>query len=259
VKPGYARPHLTLATYYLSFNTRDVKPLQDPRIRRALSESIDREFITQKLQRAGQLPAYSFVPPGVANYAYGPRFAWARGSFPQRQLEAKALLAQAGYGPRHPLKLEIKAPNSTETLLLVEAIQADWRSIGVDASIVQNEGQIAFAAYRDRDFQVGAMSWYADFNDPMTFLGLLKSDTGAQNYGDYKNPAYDALLAQADQEPDAARRAQILARAEQIMLDDEGAAPIAFTVSRSLVNPKVTGWADNSLNVHRARWLCVRR
>ncbi|MDB5427496.1 MAG: peptide transporter substrate-binding protein [Phenylobacterium sp.] len=259
VMPGYARPHLTLATYYLSFNTRDVKPLQDPRIRRALSESIDREFITQKLQRAGQLPAYSFVPPGVANYAYGPRFAWARGSFPQRQLEAKALLAQAGYGPRHPLKLEIKAPNSTETLLLVEAIQADWRSIGVDASIVQNEGQIAFAAYRDRDFQVGAMSWYADFNDPMTFLGLLKSDTGAQNYGDYKNPAYDALLAQADQEPDAARRAQILARAEQIMLDDEGAAPIAFTVSRSLVNPKVTGWADNSLNVHRARWLCVRR
>jgi len=43
------------------------------------------------------------------------------------------------------------------------------------------------------------------------------------------------------------------------MLDDEGMAPIDFVVSRSLVNPKVTGWVDNPLNFHRARWLCVRR
>jgi oligopeptide transport system substrate-binding protein len=240
--PGYARPHLTLATYYLSF-----------------SEAVDRDFITGKLQRAGQQPAYSFVPPGVANYAYGAQARWARESFPERQAEARALLAQAGYGPSHPLKLQIKAPNATETLLLMEAIQADWRAIGVEASIVQNEGQIAFAAYRDRDFQVGVMAWYADFNDPVTFLGLLKSDTGAQNYGDYKNPAYDALLARADQEPDAGRRAKILSEAEQIMIDDEGMAPIGFVVSRSLVNPKVTGWVDNPLNFHRARWLCVKR
>ncbi len=259
VMPGYARPALNLATYYLSFNTRDVKPLKDIRIRRALAESIDRDFITAKLQRAGQVPAYSFVPPGVANYVYGAQVRWARLSFPARQAEARGLLAQAGYGPTHPLKLEIKAANTTETLLLMEATQADWRAIGVEATIVQNEGQIAFAAYRDRDFQVGAMSWFADFNDPVTFLGLLKSDTGAQNYGDYKNPAYDALLGQADQEPDAGRRALILSRAEQIMLDDEGMSPVDFVVSRSLVNPKVAGWVDNPLNFHRARWLCVRR
>ena len=42
------------------------------------------------------------------------------------------------------------------------------------------------------------MSWYGDFNDPVTFLGLLKSSTGAQNYGDYNSPVYDSLLAQAD-------------------------------------------------------------
>jgi len=257
--PGYARPYLTLGTYYLSFNTRDVKPLKDPRVRRALSEAIDRDFMAEKLQRAGQRPAYSFVPPGVANYAYGAQVRWAKESLPQRQIEARALLAQAGFGPRRPLRLEIKVPNSTETLLLMEAVQADWRDIGVETTLVQNEGQIAFAAYHDRDFQVGAMGWFADFNDPVTFLGLLKSDTGPQNYGDYKNPAYDALLARADQEPDAGRRAQILARAEQIMLDDEAMAPISFLVSRNLVSPKVTGWVDNALNFHRARWLCLKR
>ena len=99
----------------------------------------------------------------------------------------------------------------------------------------------------------------ADFNDPVTFLGLLKSDTGAQNYGDYKSAAYDALLAQADAEPDEASRAVILQRAEQTMLDDEGMAPIYFVVNRNIVNPTVTGWVDNAVNFHRARWLCVKR
>ena len=259
VMPGYARPAPVLATIYLSFNTRSVKPLRDIRVRRALSEAIDRDFITGKLLRAGQAPAYSFVPPGVANYAYGAQIQWSKESFSQRQIEAKVLLAQAGYGPARPLKLEIKVSSVTETLVLAQAIQADWRAIGVEATVVQNEGQIAYAAYANRDYQVGAMSWYADFNDAMTFLAVLKSDTGAQNYGDYKNPAYDTLLAQADHEADVTRRAELLRRAEQTMLDDEAMAPIAFNVSRSLVSPRVTGWQATPLNYHRARWLCVRR
>lgn len=256
--PGYARTHVALATSYLSFNTRDVAPLKDVRVRRALSESIDRDFITKKLLRAGQLSAYSFVPPITAGYMPGPKVVWAGKSFGARQAEARALLAQAGYTPERPLKIEIKTANNTDSLLLMEAVQADWRAIGVDVSLVQNEGAIAFAAYRERDFQVGSMSWYADFNDPVTFLALMQSTTGAQNYGDYRNPAYDALLAQADQEPDAVRRAQILSRAEQIMLSEEGTAPLFYQVTRALVNPRVTGWTDNALNFHRARWMCVK-
>jgi oligopeptide transport system substrate-binding protein len=189
----------------------------------------------------------------------GPKLRWSAEPLAQRQIEAKALLAQAGFTPKHPLKLEIKAVNTTDTLLLAEAIQADWRAIGVEASIVQNESAVAFAAYRQRDFQVGLVSWIADFNDPITFLGLLKSDTGAQNYGDYKSPAYDALLVQSDHEPDAVKRAAILARAEQTVLDDEGIAPIYFWVSRNLVAPRITGWVDNAENFHRARWLCVKK
>ncbi len=258
VMPGYVHTHTVLATSYLSFNTRDVRPFKDVRVRRALSESLDRDFMTAKLMRAGQRPAYAFVPPGTANYPFGPKTRWADASFPQRQIEAKALLAQAGFTPAHPLKFQLKTTNNSESLLLAEAIQADWRAIGVDASILQNDAPVAFAAFANRDFDVGTMAWYGDFNDPMTFLGLLKSDVGAQNYGDYKNAAYDALLGKADREPDAVRRGAILARAEQIMLDDEGIAPLYYTVGRALVNPRITGWVDNSENWHRSRWLCVR-
>lgn len=256
--PGVAHTGTSLATAYLSFNTRDVPAFRDIRVRRALSMSVDREFMTRKLLRAGQQPAYSFVPPITANYVKaGPKVAWAATPFAQRQAEARRLLAQVGYTAQRPLKLTITTPNSTDTLLLMEAVQSDWRAIGVDARIEQNESGVAFAAYRNRAFQVGNMSWYGDFDDPVTFLGLFKSDTGAHNYGDYRNPAYDALLAAADQEPDAGRRAQILARAEALILDDEAAAPLFFVVNRNLVGRRVSGWADNAPNFHRARWMCL--
>ena len=258
--PGVPRTNVAIATAYVTFNKSRPGPFRDIRVRRALSEALDRDFVTKKLLRAGQQPAYAFVPPVTSHYVKdGPKLVWADKPFAARQAEARALLAQAGYTPERPLKLTILASNATDTQLLAEAIQADWREIGVHADIRQAETAVAFAAYRNRDFDVGLMSWYGDFNDPLTFLGLMKSDTGAQNYGDYKNPAYDALLARADQEPDEARRAAILAQAEALLLEEEGVAPFYFAVNRNLVSPRVTGWATNPPDFHRVRWMCLKR
>lgn len=256
--PGYVRTYPALATSYIALNTAGVPAFRDIRVRRALSMGVDREFITGKLMRAGQTPAYSFVPPNTAGHGEGVRLKWADMPFPERQAVARRLLAEAGYGPGKPLAVEIKVPNSPDSLLIAQAVAADWTALGLKVSTVQNEGQIAFAAYRQKDFQVGMMTWYADFNDPLTFLGLFRSDTGAQNYSAYANPRYDALLDQADREPDAGRRAGILAEAEQLMLDEEGTLPVFQAVSRALVSPRITGWTDNVENFHRARWVCVK-
>jgi oligopeptide transport system substrate-binding protein len=123
--------------------------------------------------------------------------------------------------------------------------------------LVQNETQVAYAAYRARDFDVADASWIADYNDPMSFLYLLQSKTGPQNYGDYANPRFDALLAQADAEPDAGRRAEHLRQAEQMMLGEGAIAPVYFYVSKNLVSPRVTGWVDNIVDHHRIRYLCM--
>jgi oligopeptide transport system substrate-binding protein len=247
-----------LATAYVSLNTRDNTAFKDKRVRQALSLAIDREFMTSKLLRAGQVPAYAFVPPGVSNYVTVPGLPFAATPYPERVAQAKRLLAQAGYGPDNPLTFEIKTANNTDSMLLAESAQADWIAMGAKVALVQNESQIAFAAYRARDFDVGMMTWYADYNDPVTFLDLFRSSTGAQNYGDYKNPAYDALLGAAAQEPDAGKRAAILGRAEQTLLDDVATIPIYFVVNRALVNPRVTGFVDNPDALHRVRFMCFR-
>jgi oligopeptide transport system substrate-binding protein len=256
--PAYVRTHTYLGVSYLAFNN-SVPALKDHRVRTALTMAIDREFIAEKLLRGGQRPAYTFVPPGVANYLSPPAPSWAAWPLARRQAAARELLRQAGYGPARPLHIAIKHRNSPDPMLVMPAIQADWRAIGVEADLVQNEVQIAYASYRSRDFQVADAAWIADYNDAMSFLYLQQSTTGGQNYGDYESPVFDGFLAAADREPDLQRRASLLAQAETVMLRDAPVAPIYFAVNKSLVSPKVTGWVDNIVDHHRARYLCVKR
>ncbi|MGE5501555.1 MAG: peptide ABC transporter substrate-binding protein, partial [Ignavibacteriales bacterium] len=101
--PGYVRTHTYLGVTYLAFN-RHVPALNDKRVRQALDMAIDRDFITQKLLRGGQVSAYTFTPPGIADYTPPPAPEWASWPLAKRQAVARQLLAQAGYGPNHPLR-----------------------------------------------------------------------------------------------------------------------------------------------------------
>lgn len=256
--PAYVHTHTYLGVAYLAFNSRDVPAFRDRRVRVALDMAIDRGFITGKLLRGGQRPAYTFTPPDVADYRPPPPPVWARWPLARRQAAARVLLAEAGYGPGHPLRIEIKHRDSPDPMLFMPAIQSDWKQVGVIATLAQEEVQIAYQDYRLRNFQVADAAWIADFNDAMSFLGLQQSQTGAQNYGDYHNPVYDALLAKADEEPDVRKRAAYLAKAEAIMLNDAPVAPVYFYVTKTLVNPDVTGFVDNASDIHRVRYLCFK-
>jgi len=92
----------------------------------------------------------------------------------------------------------------------------------------------------------------------MNFLNLFQSQTGQQNYGDYKNPAYDRMLALADNEPDLAARARYMAQAEQMLLNDAAVVAVYNGVNRNLVNPRLSGWVDNAVDVHPLIHMCPR-
>ena len=222
--------------------------------------AIDRRFLAEKVLQGVAVPTTSFVPQGIAGYRpqgeRRPQPYWADWSYPRRQTEARRLLAAAGFGPGHGLKLQIKTFNTPGSVLTVEALQSDLKSVGIDTTIRLEDGIVALQSFEIRDFEIGRVAWIADYDDPTTYLGLMKSDTGAQNYGDYKNPAYDDLLNKADNERDPDTRAKYLAQAEQTMLDDADIAPTLGGVNLNLVDPHITGWVDNDLDVHPIRYLC---
>jgi oligopeptide transport system substrate-binding protein len=256
----FVHTHPYLVTGFMIFNTRDVPALKDRRVRQAISMSVDRRFITDKLLRAGQVPTTSFVPHGIADYlpkdGLHPQPPWAGWTIERRQAAARVLLQRAGYSSIHPLRLELKTTNVPGSLVTAQSIQADLKFVGVDVNFRQEDGAVVFESFNLRDFQLGLAGWVADFNDPMTFLQLMKSDTGQQNYGDFKSPAYDALLKAADNEPNAALRTGYMARAEQMILNDANVAPFDTGINSNLVNPHITGWVDNDADVHPVRELC---
>jgi oligopeptide transport system substrate-binding protein len=245
-----------LGTYYLAVKTSKT-PFDDVRVRRALDLAIDREFLAEEIWSGTMLPAYSWVPPGASNYADGPTIDFEDMSMPDREDEAKKLLAEAGFGPDNPLKVEISYNTSENHKATTTAIADMWKEVlGVETSLVNRDGASHFAFLRQKgDFDLARAGWIADYNDAESFLGLMKSNNPGFNYSDYSNPEFDKLMAASYQESDLAKRAELLKQAETIVLKDDPNFALMHYSSHTLYSPKLTGWEDNIMNVYPTRLL----
>ncbi|MCE2891979.1 MAG: ABC transporter substrate-binding protein [Hyphomonadaceae bacterium] len=257
--PGYARIHgYTGLTYYI-FNLRKA-PFNDARVRAAISMTADREFVTKEILKAGQQPAYSLVPPGIADYQTGAMTTDFKGqSMEERLARAKKLLEEAGYGPNKPLKFTFSFRNSGDHPRVAPVVQQNWAKIApwVQVEILGAETQINYEKLRTGDFELGDAGWISDFNDAKNFVYLFQTSTDQLNYGKYSNPEFDKLMEAADVEKDTVKRANMMKQAEAIVLKENGFMPMWFLTNRNLVSPRVTGWVDNAVDIHRARYLCT--
>jgi oligopeptide transport system substrate-binding protein len=248
-----------LNTYYYGFNLHRA-PFRDNRdLRLALSMVIDRELITESVTGRGELPAYGWVPVGVAEYA-SQSPGWASLPFEQRIAQAKRLYAAAGYSSEKPLKTEIRYNMDESHTRLAVAIAAMWKEhLGVETSLVGEEFKVLLQNIDRHDVtQVFRSSWVGDYNDAYTFAQYLKSDFGL-NLPGYRNPEYDRLLTRAAAETDRARRRELLEAAERLMLEDQPLLPLYFYVNKHLVKPYVKGWRNNVMNVQYSKNLTIER
>jgi oligopeptide transport system substrate-binding protein len=248
-----------LGVLYLAFNTTK-KPFDDPRVRNALSMAIDREFLAKTIWGGAMAPAYAFVPPGIDNYAGGVALDF-RGLSPiEREERARELLKEAGYGEERPLPVEIRYNTSENNKATAIAVAEMWKPLGVVTSLVNADAKTHFALLQNGgDFDIARAAWIGDYSDPQNFLFLFESGNAGLNYARWKNPAYDALMGKAADETNLARRADILAEAERLLLKDEPIIPLLFYESKTMVSKRVKGWRDNLLDRHLARYLSVGR
>ncbi len=241
-----------LSIVYLVFNTRQ-PPFDDGRVRQALALAVDRQTLTEKVQRAGNVPSPSFVPAMVKHYQPVPE-PWAGKSRDERLQQAKTLLAEAGYGSDHPLHITLRYISGTEAKRSNLAIAAFWQRLGVQTSLHQAELKAHFSDLRQGNFQVAMAGWFGESN-PEHYLGLWKSDTGDVNYGGYVSARFDAKMAAAAELAALDRRNAVLREAEAIGIADYPVVPLYSVMVRRLVNPALAGWHDNSRDAHPARFL----
>ena len=254
---GEFRVAPTLGVLYLAFNTRK-PPFSDGRVRNALSMAIDREFLADSIWGGAMAPAYSFVPPGIANYAGGVAADFASLSPVEREDKARALLKEAGYGPDRPLAVEIRYNTSENNKATAVAIADMWKPLGVATTMINSDVKSHYGLLQNGgDFDVARAGWIADYSDPQNFLFLFGSGSGRLNYARWSNPAYDALMAKAAGQTDLKARAATLAEAERLLLREQPVIPLLFYESKNMVSRRVEGWRDNLLDRHLARYLKV--
>ncbi len=244
-----------LGAYYYDINLENDK-FKDPRVRKALNMAIDREVIANKITRQGQIPAYSFVPPATAHHRpVTPE--WAKWTQAQRTKKARELMAEAGYSREQPLKVEILYNTMEDHKRIAIAIASMWKRIGVVTSMRNEEWKALINSRNLKQFEVARDGWIGDYNDPYTFLEILRSDAGPMNNPGYANPEFDALLDAANRELDPERRADLLAKAEAVMLEDLPIIPIYFYVDRHMVKPYLKGFQGNIMGRYLTRWMWI--
>jgi oligopeptide transport system substrate-binding protein len=243
-----------LGTYYYAFKTTK-KPWDDVKLRQAISMGIDRDYLAEKVWGNSMIPAYSFVPPGVAGYE-GPKLEYAGMSQLDREDAAKKILTEMGYTETKPLKLEIHYNTSENHKNVAIAIQSQLKPLGIEVTMVNTDTKTHYGLLEQHgDFDIARAAWVADYKDPENFLALCKSKTG-NNYAEYSNADYDALLAKAAAESDAKARMKDLSDAEVIgVARDLCVVPLLYYSSHNIVSSKLHGWAINVMDSHPTRWI----
>lgn len=239
-----------LGTYFFRFNVTR-KPFDDVRVRRALALAIDRDRLTRRVTKAGELPTDHLTPDGTANYhpphglGYDPEL-------------ARKLLAEAGYPggknfPRFQYMFNGAAGGAAKIheMIAVELQQMWHDNLGVEMDLQQVEVKVLYADQAQLDYDVSRSSWIGDYNDANTFLGMFTSTDGNNETG-WTNAAYDELIRQANLQTDKHRREELFHNAETILVHDEvPIVPLYFYAGFNLFDPgKVGGIYPNILDQH---------
>jgi oligopeptide transport system substrate-binding protein len=247
------------ATWLLALNVGR-KPLDDVRVRRALSLAIDRDAIAYQLLRTGVRPAWSFVSPGIGGY---PGVTPAEPSLgKERRLEeARRLLAEAGFGLGNPLQLPVVYDTQEENRQILVAIAGMWQAVGVRAELRNVEFGALLGALRTRNYAVARSSTFSLYDDPMAFLQQFGSQSPT-NWAGWQDARYDQLLQQSNLAPDAAAngpgRIRLLQEAETLLNAVQPVIPIYYYEGKALVAPRVKGWWDGAIGTPPSRFLAVQ-
>ncbi|PHP91535.1 peptide ABC transporter substrate-binding protein [Pantoea agglomerans] len=256
--PGEVYTPDQLGTYYYAFNTQK-GPTADVRVRKALSWSIDRKVIAEKVLGTGEKPAWHFTPDVTAGFKPLPTFMQ---QHDQNILnaQAKSLLAAAGYGPGKPLKLKLLYNTSESHQKIAIAVASMWKkNLGVDVTLENQEWKTYIDSRNSGNFDVIRASWVGDYNEPSTFLNLLTSGNSS-NIARFKNADYDAVIAKASRETSDQVRNSDYNRAEQILAEQAPIAPIYQYTNGRLIKPWVKGYPiTNPEDVAYSRELWIEK
>ncbi|HOX28738.1 MAG TPA: ABC transporter substrate-binding protein [bacterium] len=167
--------------------------------------------------------------------------------------------ASSGGGKPFPeLKLLYNTSEAHRTI--AEAIQRMWaQELGIKVELNNVEWKVYQKNLQALDYDIARAGWIGDYPDPNTFLDMFVTN-GGNNQTGWSNKKYDDLIAAAAKEPDIAKRAKLLADAEDILVNKEmPIMPIYFYVNTNLIKSYVKNMELNARDLHPLKEVYIEK
>lgn len=240
-------------TYYYGFNTK-APVVSDQRVRLALSEAIDRQSLIDNVTKGGQKPAQWFVLPGLAGAPtmedhpdLGVKY-----DVTDAKAQLQAYLDETKQ-TADQLDLTLMYNTSSGHQAIAEAVQQMWKdNLGLNVKVVNQEWKVYLVTTKSPETpQIFRMGWCLDYPDANNWDREVMAVNGSMNPADkagnpigginWKNDQFEALVKQAATEADPAKRVDLYAQAEEILVKTDAAiAPIYWYTNLDLTKPYVS-------------------
>lgn len=227
-----------LAVYFYGMNVKR-PPLDNVKVRRAISMAIDREEVN-KVLGGEKIPAYNVVPPGILGHDanIGLKF---------NPEAAAKLLDEAGFSDRKKIpRIQLGFNTNENHQRLAENIQAQLkRNLGIDVELVNEEWKTYLKSLQAKNYQMYRLGWVADYPDADTFISLHVTG-GGSNHTLWSHKRYDELIKLGASEGDKEKRKKIYAEAQRILNEDEvPTIPIYYYRDQFLISERVKNYPMN--------------
>jgi peptide/nickel transport system substrate-binding protein len=229
-------PGLSTATYYQSviqatWINNKKKPLDDPRVRRAMHLVLDRPVLVDVVKDVAPMMVGGFIYPFS-------EFATPKEELAQRLgyqsdtaaavKEARALMAAAGYA--NGIKgLDYLVREIASFKLWSQAVQAMLsETLNIECNLRTVVDSVWFDDAKSGHFDLAIGAIVSTLLDPSDYFNAWYGKDGPQNYSFWDNKEFQALVPQIDREVDAEKRQDLIRQAEAIMEQDPPLLPIAW-------------------------------
>jgi peptide/nickel transport system substrate-binding protein len=262
--PGYFWEHMDI-----QFGPKGHPALKQAYVRQALITGINRNQIKQALYVAPGLVGSAKDLPVLQSHIFKPFEAnyqpnWAKWSFSQKKVISILKSHGCTGGPNAPSannsaiwscpnvgKLSFRFTTTSGNqlrALTFEIAQKQLKSVGIElVPRFGPSGTVFGQVLPSGDWDIFMFTWLGGPTSSATSFSLYGCG-GDQNYMNYCNKKASALLQKAQFTPDPKKRADILNKAEAIMVDDVPSVPMFVRPGFLINNKKVSGTVINPTN-----------
>jgi oligopeptide transport system substrate-binding protein len=249
------------STYYYGF-VNNKAPFDDVRVRKAFTQSIDRQSLIDNVLKGGQIPATSFAPPGIfgapppgeVGLPYDPEAA---------QASLQEYLNEQGISVEDFSAQGITLMHNTSEghAAIAAAIQQMWKDVlGVDVNVENQEWKVYLQTLKNETPlaempHIYRLAWGADYPDENNWVHEVfnaeESENNPrrgcldENCTQVEPQEFDNITKQAQLEQDPAVRTELYREAERLLTEEEVAiAPIYHYTTVNMTKPWLTrSWA----------------